>query len=253
MTETVEAAATEEQRYVGAGVLRKEDPELITGQARFIDDITVPGMVWVALVRSPYAHARITRVDVSRALEAPGVVAAFSGADLADDWAGPLPMAWPVTEDINNPSHWPLAKDKARFAGDGVAVVVAASRALAKDAAQLVDVEYEPLAVVTDIEAALADGAPLVHDEFGTNRCYTWTLEGPEEGAVDRVFAESPVTIKERYRQQRLIPNAIEPRIVLVQPFPATDELTIWSATQIPHILRTTLSGVLGLPSRSCA
>ena len=186
MTET--AAPTEAQRYVGTGVGRKEDPALLTGQARFVDDLTLPGMVWVALVRSPYAHARITSVDVTRARETPGVVAAFSGADLADDWAGPLPMAWPVTEEINNPPHWPLAKDKARFAGDGVAVVVAESRALAKDAAQLVDVEYEPLPVVTDIEAAMADDAPLVHDEFGTNRCYTWALEGPEPGAVDRVF-----------------------------------------------------------------
>ena len=246
MTET--AAPSEAQRYVGSGVGRKEDPALLTGQARFVDDLSLPGMVWVALVRSPYAHARITRVDVSRAREASGVVAAFSGADLAEDWAGPLPMAWPVTEDINNPPHWPLATDKARFAGDGVAVVVASSRALAKDAAQLVDVEYEPLPVVTDIEAALAEDAPLVHDEFGTNRCYTWKLEGPEEGAVDRVFAESPVTIKERYRQQRLIPTPIEPRGVVVQPVPAVGEFTLWTSTQVPHIARTTLALTTGIP-----
>jgi aerobic carbon-monoxide dehydrogenase large subunit len=248
MTETLDTTEQRAQGYVGTSVPRREDPELLTGQARFIDDITIPGMVWMAVVRSPYAHARITRVDVSRALDAPGLVAAFSGADLADEWAGPLPMAWPVTEDINNPSHWPLTKDKARFAGDGVAVVVADSRAAAKDAAELVDVEYEPLEVVTDIEAALADGAPVVHDEFGTNRSYTWTLEGPEEGAVERAFAEAPVTITERYRQQRLIPNAIEPRGVIVEPVPAQGEFTMWSSTQIPHIARTTLALTTGIP-----
>src|SRR5205823_11071698 len=111
----------------------KEDPELITGQARYVDDLTVPGMVWMALVRSPYAHARINAVDVSKALAAEGVVAAYSGEDLAGDIAAGLPCAWPVTEDINMPTHWPLARDKSRYAGDGVAVVVAESRALAKD------------------------------------------------------------------------------------------------------------------------
>jgi carbon-monoxide dehydrogenase large subunit len=157
-------------------------------------------------------------------------------------------MAWPVTEDINNPPHWPLAKDKARHVGDGVAVVIAESRALAKDAAELVEVDYEPLPAVVDVEAALAEGAPLVHDEFGTNHCYTWPLEGPEAGAVDKAFAEAAVTIKERYRQQRLIPNAIEPRGVLVQPVPASGEYTMWTSTQIPHIVRVTLSMVTGIP-----
>jgi carbon-monoxide dehydrogenase large subunit len=230
---------------IGASLLRKEDAKLLTGQARFVDDLTLPGMVWMAVVRSPYAHARIERVDVSKALEHPGVVAAFSGADLADDWSAPLPMAWPVTEDINNPSHWPLTKDKARHAGDGVAVVVAESRALAKDAAELVKVEYEPLPAVTDVEPALADGAPLVHDEFGTNHCYTWTLQ---QGDVDRLFAEADVTVEERYRQQRLIPNPMEPRGVLAQPVPATEEVTLWTSTQIPHIARVTLALATGLP-----
>ncbi len=230
---------------VGTAVRRKEDPELLTGQARYVDDLAVPGMVWMALVRSPYAHARITRVDVSKALAAEGVVAAFSGADLADDWPSPLPMAWPVTEDINNPSHWPLTKDKARYAGDGVAVVLAESRALAKDAAELVEVEYEPLPAVTDVEAALAGGAPLVHEEFGTNHCYTWTLK---EGEVDRLFADAAVTIKERYRQQRLIPTPMEPRGVLAQPVPAVGEVTLWTSTQIPHIARVTLALATGVP-----
>jgi carbon-monoxide dehydrogenase large subunit len=238
-------AATEERTYVGASVPRKEDARLLTGQAQFVDDLTVPGMVWAAVVRSPYAHARIKSVDVSAAMQADGVVAAYSGSDLAQDWSGSLPCAWPVTEDLKSPNHWPLAPDKARFAGDAVAVVVARTRVQAKDAAELVEVDYEPLPAVTDVEAAAADGAPLVHDEFGTNRSYEWKLAA---GEVEKVFADAEVTVKERYRQQRLIPNAMEPRGVLAVPVPANGELTLYSSTQIPHVLRTTLSGVLGMP-----
>jgi aerobic carbon-monoxide dehydrogenase large subunit len=229
---------------VGAPVLRKEDPELLTGQARYVDDLTVPGMVWMALVRSPYAHARIKGVDVSKALGGEGVVAAYSGEDLAGDIPAGLPCAWPVTEDIKLPNHWPLARDKARYAGDAVAVVLAESRALAKDAAELVEVDYEPLPAVTDVAEALADGAPVVHDEFGTNRCYDWTLSA---GDIDKAFAEAAVTVTERYRQNRLIPTAIEPRGVLVQPVPAQGEFTVWSSTQIPHILRVLLAMTLGI------
>ena len=238
-------ATTEKETYVGSPVARKEDPELLTGQARFIDDLVVPGMVWMAVVRSPYAHARITSVDLGAAREAEGVVAAFSGADLADQWAGGLPCAWPVTEDIKLATHWPLAVDKARYAGDGVAVVIAESRALAQDAAELVQVDYEPLPAVSDVEAALGDDAPVLHDDLGTNHCFTWKLEA---GETERLFAEAAVTVKERYRQNRLIPNAIEPRGVIVQPVPTQGEYTMWSATQIPHILRTTLTLTTGIP-----
>ena len=238
-------AVTEKQTYIGSPVARKEDPELLTGQARFVDDIAIAGMVWMAVVRSPYAHARITSVDLTAAREAEGVVAAFSGADLADQWAGGLPCAWPVTEDIKLATHWPLAVDKARYAGDGVAVVIADSRALAKDAAELVQVDYEPLPAVSDVEAALGDDAPILHDDLGTNHCYTWKLEA---GESERLFAEAAVTVKERYYQNRLIPNAIEPRGVIVQPVPTQGEYTMWSATQIPHILRTTLTLVTGIP-----
>ena len=230
---------------VGTAVPRKEDPALLTGQARFVDDLVVPGMVWMVVVRSPYAHARIRSVDVSAALAAEGVVAAYSGEDLVGDIEAGLPCAWPVTEEIKMPTHWPLARDKARYAGDGVAVVVAESRALAKDAAELVEVDYEPLGAVTDVGEALVDGAPLVHDEFGTNRSYEWTLSA---GEVERAFAEAAVTVSGRYRQNRLIPVAIEPRGVLVQPLPALGEYTVWSATQIPHILRVLLAMTLGIP-----
>ncbi len=202
-------------------------------------------MLWMALVRSPYAHARIVGVDVGAAAGAPGVVAAYSGHDLAEEWGGSLPCAWPVTEDIEIPPHWPLAPDYARYEGDAVAVVVADSRAEALDAAELVQVEWEQLPAVTDVAHALDEGAPLVHDNLPSNKCYVWPLEG---GDVAKAFADAEVTVSERYRQQRLIPSAIEPRGVLAQSLPATGELTLWSATQVPHILRVTLSGVLGMP-----
>jgi carbon-monoxide dehydrogenase large subunit len=231
--------------YIGASVERKEDARLLRGETRWVDNMTLPGMLWMAVVRSPYAHAKIKNVDLSQALSAKGVVAAFSGAELADEWAGSLPCAWPVTGDCRIPQHHPLTADKARYAGDGVAVVVAESRALAKDAAELVEVDYEPLEAVTDVGEAVGESAPLVHDEYEENRAYTWTLQN---GEVDRLFSEAAATVKEHYRQQRLIPNAIEPRSVLVQPVAATGEYTMWSATQVPHIARVTLSGTTGIP-----
>ena len=231
------------QTYVGQSILRKEDPELLTGRGRYTDDLSVTGMLWMSVVRSPFAHARIKGVDVSRALQTPGVVAAFAGSDF--EWAGPLLMAWPVTDDINNPPHMPLATDKARYQGDGVAVVVAESRGAAMDGAEVVDVDYEALPAVTDVEAALADGAPIVHDDFGTNRSYTWSLTN---GEIDEVFSKAPVVVKERYRVQRQVPNAIEPRAIVVEPNMASGQFTMWSSTQIPHVLRTAMTLATGIP-----
>ena len=251
MTQTVERG----ERYVGGGVPRKEDPALLTGQANFVDDLSVPGMAWVEVVRSPLAHARITRVDGTRARQMPGVIAVLSGQELADDWAGGLPCAWPLadrsfpaeptSEDPRMPDHWPVAKDIARFAGDPVAVVVADSREHAKDALEAVDVDFEPLDAVLDIESALADGAPVIHPDLGDNRAYTWGLSN---GDVDKVFSQAPVVVKERYYHPRLIPNAIEPRGVVATAEPASGDVILYSATQIPHILRTTLSLTLGMP-----
>jgi aerobic carbon-monoxide dehydrogenase large subunit len=239
------ATATQREPYVGGAVPRKEDPRLLCGEGRFIDNLTLPGMLWYGVVRSPLAHARITSVDVSRALEVPGV-AAFTGDDLASEWIGSLPMAWPVTEDIKVPPHWPVARDKVRYVGDAVAVVVANSRAAAEDAVELVDVDYEPLPVVLDLEAATEEGAPLIHDDLGTNVSYTWRHS---TGEVDRVFADAPVVVSERYYHPRLVPNAMEPRGVMVQPFPASGEFTLWSSTQIPHVLKVTLAAfTLGIP-----
>jgi carbon-monoxide dehydrogenase large subunit len=232
--------------YIGSRVLRKEDPPLVTGHGRFVDNLVLPGMQWVVIVRSPMAHARILRVDVSAALQMPGVTAAYSGADLASEWAASLPCAWPVAPDTKIPNHWPVATDKARMVGDAVAVVVADTREHAVDAAEAVDVDYEQLPAVTSIEQALAGGAPVIHEEFGDNICYRDLKIA--NGDVDKVFAEAPVTVKQRYYHPRLIPNAMEPRGVVVQPVPITGEVTMWSSTQIPHILRTLLALTLNLP-----
>jgi carbon-monoxide dehydrogenase large subunit len=233
--------ATPTGRYVGTAVPRKEDAALLTGRGTYIANLTLPGTVHMTVVRSPYAHARINGVDVEAARAAEGVVAAFSGAELAGDWQGSLPCAWPVTEDIKMPPHYPLATDKARYQGDGIAVVIAESAALAKDAAELVEVDYEPLDPAVDVVAALEDGAPLVHDDLGTNECYVWNLE------TEGFDGSGEVVVTRRYYQPPLIPNAIEPRGVLAQAGP-TDEVTMWSATQVPHVLRFALQLVLGIP-----
>ncbi|WP_256639157.1 xanthine dehydrogenase family protein molybdopterin-binding subunit [Streptomyces murinus] len=232
-------------REVGRSRLRKEDARLITGQTTWTDNIQVAGMLHLAVLRSPMAHARITRVDVAPALERPGVLAAFSGADLAEG-LGSLPCAWPVTEDIVLPDHPPIAVKEVRYAGDPVAVVVARDRYAAADALEAIEVDYDPLPPVLDLEDALAEGAPLVHSDKGTNRCYTWPLATGESFAAVRERAE--VTVRRRYHQQRLIPNAMEPRAVVVTPLAASGEYTMYSATQIPHILRIMLATVTGIP-----
>ena len=229
--------------FVGTSVKRKEDASLLRGQTTFVDNLTLPATVFMAVVRSPYPRARIKGVNLDAARRAEGVVAAFNGADLAGDWKGSLPCAWPVTEDIKMPPHYPLAVDEARFQGDGVAVVIAENRALASDAAELVEVDYEPLGSVADVEKALEDGAPLVHEALGTNECYVWNLE---TDGIQAAIDAADVVVTRRYFQPRLIPNAIEPRGVLAQVGP-TDEVTLWSSTQIPHILRFTMQLVLGI------
>ena len=187
-------------------------------------------------------------MGVRAAQAAPNVVAAFSGADVADT-QGVLACAWPVTEDIVMPAYTPLAVTEVRHVGEPVAVVVARDRASAVDALEAIEVDYEPLPVVLDMAAALADGAPLVHADAGTNRCYTWTFDSAQAGTGGDVAAaggQAEVTVRRRYVQQRLVPSFMEPRSVVVDP--GQDEWTIWSATQIPHILRFLLSATTGTP-----
>ncbi|MGW0080168.1 xanthine dehydrogenase family protein molybdopterin-binding subunit [Streptomyces sp. NPDC003393] len=233
------------EREVGRARLRKEDARLITGQTNWTDNITVTGLLHMAILRSPMAHARIERVDVSPALQRPGVLAAYSGRDLADG-LGSLPCAWPVTEDMVLPDHPPLALDEVRHAGDPVAVVVARDRYAAADALEAIEVDYEPLPPVLDLEDALTEGTPLVHADKGTNRAYVWPLRTGDD--FEAVRQRADVVLKRRYHQQRLIPNAMEPRAVVVTPLAASGEYTVYSATQIPHILRIMLSTVTGVP-----
>jgi carbon-monoxide dehydrogenase large subunit len=237
-----------ERTVLGTRMLRKEDPALLTGEAKYTADMAVPGALHLAVLRSPYAHATINSVDLSGALAADGVVAAYSGADLEGAWAGPMPCAWPVTDDMKNPTHYPLAVSKAVYAGDGVACVLAQSAGAGVDALELIDVDYTPHEAVTDLEDALSDRV-VIHDELGTNKSYTWDLkiEG-EEGAVDAAFAAAAFTTKERFVQQRLIPSAMEPRSILAMPQPFGGDMTLYSATQIPHILKVMVALTLGIP-----
>ncbi|HWL42316.1 MAG TPA: molybdopterin cofactor-binding domain-containing protein [Ilumatobacter sp.] len=237
-----------ERTVLGTRMLRKEDPALLTGEAKYTADLPIPGALHLAVVRSPYAHATIDSVDVSGALAMPGVVAAYSGADLVDLWAAPMPCAWPVTPDMKNPAHYPVAVSRAVYAGDGVAVVLATSATAAVDAAERVQVEYTPHEAVTDLEDALTDRV-VIHPELGTNQSYTWPLLIEETpGAVDAAFAAAAYTVKERFVQQRLIPAAMEPRAVAAVPQPFGGDMTLYSATQIPHILKIMTALTLGIP-----
>ncbi|GAA3137192.1 xanthine dehydrogenase family protein molybdopterin-binding subunit [Streptosporangium carneum] len=225
---------------VGRARRRKEDARLVTGRTTWTDNIQLPGMLYVAFLRSPMAHARITRIDTSAARARPGVVAVHSGQDFADE-QGSLPCAWPVTEDILIPDHPPMAVNEVRYAGEAVACVVATDRHRAADALEAIEVDYEPLEAVVDMTEALAEGAPRVHESG--NRAFTWKFA---QGDIDAAFRDAPVVIEREYVQQRLIPTAMEPRAVVA----ATDgeTFTLHSSTQIPHVLRVMLAMTTGIP-----
>ena len=225
---------------IGKPRARKEDARLVTGQTNWTDNIQLPGLVHVAYLRSPMAHARITSVDVSAARGTSGVIAAFSGADFAAE-QGSLPCAWPVTPDIVIPAHPPMATDEVRYVGEIVACVVARDRYAAADALELIDVEYEPLPAVLDMEAALAEGSPKVHE--AGNKSFVWPFA---QGDLDAAFRDAPVVMERTYRQQRLIGCAMEPRAVVCEP--VGDEFTLWTSTQIPHVVRVMMALVTGIP-----
>ncbi len=233
--------ATAADPWVGQRLKRKEDPRLIMGRARYIDDINVTGQLWAAFVRSPEAHAKIVSIDTSAAQEYPGVVAVFTGNDV--DLAAPLPMAWvPPGVEVNNPPHWALAKDQVNHVGDPVAVVIGEDRYGVVDAAEKVVVDFDPLPVVTDPEEALKDGAPLVHPELGTNKCHEWSLGG---GDLDAQFAKADVIVERRIVNHRTAGAAIEPRGLLADY--RAGSLTLHSSTQVPHFLRLFLALQLGI------
>ncbi|TQJ49522.1 xanthine dehydrogenase family protein molybdopterin-binding subunit [Phycicoccus sp. SLBN-51] len=248
MTTTEERV--EPEREIGRARTRKEDQRLITGRTRWTDNIVLPGMQHLAMVRSPFAHARITGIDTSAAKEAPGVVAVLTGQDVKD-LQGSMACAWPITEDQKAPDHPAIAVDRVAFAGEIVAVVVARSAAMARDAAELVDVDYEELPAVLDLKKAVRDDV-LAHPDLGTNTSAVWTYDSVEAGtgsSVEDAIAAARadgVVIEREYRQQRLIPAFMEPRSVVCDP--TGDQIIIWSATQVPHFVRIFTALVLGIP-----
>ena len=246
MTVTTERVENE----IGNARRRKEDQRLITGRTRWTDNITLPGMLHLAMVRSPFAHARIVSIDTDAAKAAPNVVDVLTGADLGEG-QGVCINAWPITPDQKAPVHQPVPSDRVAFAGEIVAVVVARSAAEARDAAELVDVEYEELPAVLGIKEALKDEV-LAHPDLGTNKSALWVFDSGEAGTGGNVeeaitkAREDGIVIEREYRQQRLIPSFMEPRSVVVDP--TGEQSTMWSATQIPHILRFALAATTGVP-----
>ncbi len=227
---------------IGRARLRVEDPRLVTGQGRYVDDIRLPGLLHLAFVRSPYAHARITSVDASVARTLPGVVAVLVGADVPP--IAKLPVI-PIAADLKVPPFEPLAVDTARAVAMPVAVVVAESRGAAADGAALVDVAYEPLPAVADAEAALQPDAPLVYPEFGSNLAYTLRRGS---GDVDAAFASAHRTVQVRVAFPRLAPVPMEPRGVVASYDRGSDELTVWVTTQAPTGTQSLLALALGMP-----
>jgi carbon-monoxide dehydrogenase large subunit len=233
-------------RAFGASVKRLEDPRLISGQAIYTDDLKLPGMAHMAVVRSPFAHARIKGIDISAAAAMPGVVAVLTGQEMADAGFAGLPCAWVVPDsDTKTPEHLAIATDTVRYVGDAVAIVVADDIYQARDAAYGVEVDYEELPVVTDGHAAAQDGAPILHEDVPGNQCFHWTVSG---GDVEAAFADADVVVGERILNQRLIPNAMEPRRAVAQWNAAMGELTLYNTSQNPHILRFLLSLDTGIP-----
>ncbi|MEJ7649909.1 MAG: xanthine dehydrogenase family protein molybdopterin-binding subunit [Nakamurella sp.] len=246
MTVTDDRPTTE----VGTARLRKEDQRLITGRTKWTDNIQLTGMLHMAMVRSPFAHAKITAIDTSAAAAAPNVMAVYTGADLGEG-QGVLINAWPITPDQKAPTHLPMPSERVAFAGEIVACVVARSAAAARDAAELVDVDYEELPAALELKDALSDRV-LAHPDLGTNKSAYWVFDSKEAGTggdVEEAIAKARtdgVVIEREFRQNRLIPAFMEPRSVVVDP--TGEQNVMWSATQVPHIVRFALAATTGVP-----
>lgn len=228
-------------RWLGTPVKRREDPKLLTGSATFIDDITLPGMLHLSFVRSPYAHAVIRSIDVTPALALPGVVAAVTGEEAAD-----FAPAFPPNPGYRQPPRYLLAREKVRKVGEAVAAVLAEDRYRAADAVEAVTVDYDPLPAVADPEAALKPDAPQLWDDFPGNAI---VLEAPHGGGdVDAAFAAADVVVRQRMTCARLAPSAIETRGVVAAYEPWSRQLTVHATTQAPHRMRGLLAELTGLP-----
>ena len=251
-------------RIFGSGIRRREDPRLITGQASYTDDIKLAGLLHAAILRSPHGHARINRIDTAAAAAAPGVIAVYTGAD-TEGVLNPIPCAWVIPDsDVRAVPYPAIATDVVRYVGDAVAVVVAEDRYQAEDALELITVDYDPLPTVINPEAALQEGAPQLHPDPDTgapgNQAFHWVAAGPSPEAVDDAFANADVVVRDTIIQQKLIPNAMEPRSAIATYLPSPSgrgaggeggfngELTIWNTTQNPHIARFVTCLVTGIP-----
>ena len=235
-------------QMIGASIKRREDPALVTGTGTFVDDIPQAAVVHMSIVRSTEAHARIVAIDTSRAKDADGVIAVFTGKDLKAEFGAPLPVTVTFVPEKKYPSYWPIAVDRVRFAGEPVALVLASSKAAAEDAAERIEVRYEPLPPVLDMEKAILKDAPVLHDDVGSNLSYDVKRS---VGDIEAAFKEADVKITQRLMQQRLIPIAVETRGVLADFKPFTGKLTIWSSTQIPHFVKVFAAVILGIPENN--
>lgn len=226
-------------KTVGTSVKRVEDPRFLRGQGTYTANLQLPGMTHLAVKRSPHAHAIIKRIDATRALALPGVLGVFTGKDLIEGGCGPLPVGWSVPNQ-KTPERHALMPDRVRHVGDGVAAVVAESSYIARDALDLIEVEYETLPVVTDARKAAAPGAPLVHQAIANNISYEWEL-GDKQACADGL-AEAHIVVEQELINSRLVPNAIEPRACVAQWNAPDDHMTIWTTSQNPHPIRVLLS-----------
>ncbi|WP_114375255.1 xanthine dehydrogenase family protein molybdopterin-binding subunit [Elioraea thermophila] len=236
---------------IGASVRRREDLRFLSGRGTYTDDINRPNQTYAVILRSPHAHARIRAIDTTRARAAPGVLAVFTGADMAADKVGGLPCGWQVKNKdgspMAEPPHPVLAVGKVRHVGDPVAVVIAETKAEARDAAERITIEWEVLPAAATIEAALQPGAPLVHDDVPGNVCYDWHLG--DKAAVEAGFAKAHKVARLELVNNRLIPNAMEPRCAVGEYDPATGDYTLWTTSQNPHVIRLLMGAfVLNIP-----
>ena len=229
----------QDKRQIGKSVKRVEDRRFITGQGRYVDDIKLPNMTYAHIVRSVHAHAKINGIDTSMAESNPEVVAIFTGQDLVDDGIQSIPTGWQIGEDMNEPPHYPLAIDKVRHVGDGVAVVIATSKAAAQDAGEQIMVDYEMLPAVTDATEALADDAPQIHDEAPGNLSFNWELG--DSAATDDALAGADHVTTYEFVNQRVVPNAIEPRSAIGHWQSGTEDMTLYTTSQNPHLIRLLL------------
>ena len=236
---------------IGASTKRREDVRFLTGKGRYTDDINLRGQAHAWFVRSPVAHGRLRKVDSAAAAAMPGVMRIFTGADF--EGVGGIPCGWQVTDRQGNPmlepKHPVLAEGKVRHVGDPIAVVVAETEAQARDAAEAIELDIEELPAVIDMKAAVQAGAPLVHDEIGSNLCYDWGFVEENKAAVEAAFAAADHVTTLELVNQRLVANAMEPRVAVGDYEPATGQHTLYTTSQNPHVIRLLMGAfVLGIP-----